>query len=360
MRATSGFGQWTSTPWRSPVWLSSSRSSSSGSSSLPAATTAVHTASCWRSAASPISRRSRSSAGVAEQRLECRVVWVARWPDLAPRALLRLLVVAEAQEARAVPEAVALHLVVAHFRDELRPHRRLGELTGAPAVRFREAPVGRAFQQRLDPREDLVVLARGDGRRADVIDLAVVAVQTEQQRRDPRRLLLPANADDHAVGGLERLHLQHAVARARQVRQAELLRDYSVQAGRLEAVEPALRDVGVERGRREPEAVAELLDLRAALLERFLVDRLAVPEQHVEDDEFGRDLRRELADARLGRVPSRLHRVEVEHAVARDHDLPVEGRVRRQQLAQRPQLGEVAQERALVARPERKLGAVVL
>src|SRR3954468_1843808 len=211
MRATSGFGQWTSTPWRSPVWLSSSRSSSSGSSSLPAATTAVHTASCWRSAASPISRRSRSSAGVAEQRLECRVVWVARWPDLAPRALLRLLVVAEAQEARAVPEAVALHLVVAHFRHELRPHRRLGELAGAPAVRFREAPVGRAFQQRLDPREDLVVLAGRDCGRADVVNLAAV-VEAEQQRRDASRLLLPAHADDHAVRRLERFDLEHAVA----------------------------------------------------------------------------------------------------------------------------------------------------
>ena len=67
-----------------------------------------------------------------------------------------------------------------------------------------------------------------------------------------------------------------------------------------------------------------------------------------------------LADAALGRMQPRLHRVEVEHAVARDHDLAVERGVGREQLAERRQLGEVAQERAAVARPERELAAVVL
>ena len=73
-----------------------------------------------------------------------------------------------------------------------------------------------------------------------------------------------------------------------------------------------------------------------------------------------RDLGRELADAALGRMEAHLHRVEVERAVARDHDLAVERRVRRHQLAERPQLGEVAQQRPAVARPERELAAVVL
>ena len=55
-----------------------------------------------------------------------------------------------------------------------------------------------------------------------------------------------------------------------------------------------------------------------------------------------------------------LHRVEVDRALADDHDLAVERRARRQQLAERPQLGEVAQQRPLVARPERELLADVL
>ena len=59
-----------------------------------------------------------------------------------------VLVVAPAQELRAVAEAVALHLVVAHLDDELRPDRRLLELAGAPAVRLGEAPVRRVLDQR--------------------------------------------------------------------------------------------------------------------------------------------------------------------------------------------------------------------
>ena len=98
----------------------------------------------------------------------------------------------------------------------------------------------------------------------------------------------------------------------------------------------------------------------APLLERALVDGLAVPEQQVEGDEDRRDLGRELADAALGRVQPHLHRVEVEHAVAGDHDLAVERGVGREQVAERRQLGEVAQQRAAVPRPERELAAVVL
>ena len=75
---------------------------------------------------------------------------------------------------------------------------------------------------------------------------------------------------------------------------------------------------------------------------------------------IGRDLGGELLYSALGGVQAHLHRVEVEDTVAGDHDLAVERGVGRQQIAERPQLGEVAQERPLVARPERKLAAVVL
>jgi len=56
------------------------------------------------------------------------------------------------------------------------------------------------------------VLARGDGGRPDVVELLLIVVEAEEKRRDPRRLLLPAHADDHAVRGLVRLHLEDAVA----------------------------------------------------------------------------------------------------------------------------------------------------
>jgi len=59
-------------------------------------------------------------------------------------------------------------------------------------------------------------------------------------------------------------------------------------------------------------------------------------------------------------MQTHLHRVEVERAVTRDHDLAVERGFRRQQLAERSELGEVAEERPLVARPQRELAADVL
>ena len=66
------------------------------------------------------------------------------------------------------------------------------------------------------------------------------------------------------------------------------------------------------------------------------------------------------ADPALRGVKARLHRVEVEHAVAGDHDLAVERGVGREPLAERPELREVAQQRPAVPRPERELAAVVL
>ena len=167
------------------------------------------------------------------------------------------------------------------------------------------------------------MLARGDRGRADVVDLAVVAVEAEQQRREPGRLLLPAHAEDDAVRGLVLLDLDDGLARAGPVREPEPLRDHAVEAAESsESSQPCAARAVAGRGR-EAEA-RERLDAPAALLERELVHRLAVPEQHVEDDELGGDLGRQPPDPRLGRVQAHLHRVEVEPAVAGDHDLAVE------------------------------------
>ena len=77
--------------------------------------------------------RRTAAARRREQRLEGRVARLARRAQLAPGAVGRILVLAEAQEARAVAEAVALHLVVAHLGDELGPDGRLLEPAACPS-----------------------------------------------------------------------------------------------------------------------------------------------------------------------------------------------------------------------------------
>jgi len=90
------------------------------------------------------------------------------------------------------------------------------------------------------------------------------------------------------------------------------------------------------------------------------VHLLAVPEQEIEGDELRRDLAGEPVDAAFRGVEAHLHRVEVEHAVAGDHDLAVERGVGWHQLAECAELREVAQEWPAVPAPERELAAVVL
>src|SRR4029079_14475628 len=71
---------------------------------------------------------------LAEQRLDAGCVRVARRSQLAPRAVLRILVLPPAQQLRAVAKAVALDLVVPHLDDELRLHPRLLELARSPTA----------------------------------------------------------------------------------------------------------------------------------------------------------------------------------------------------------------------------------
>src|SRR5581483_1617861 len=97
-----------------------------------------------------------------------------------------------------------------------------------------------AGEQRLEPRPELRAFPRRDGARAHVVDLAVVAVQAEQQRRE-RAVLVPPEADDDAIRGAMLLHLDDRVARAWQVRRAEPLRDDAVEPERLEAGHPRAR-----------------------------------------------------------------------------------------------------------------------
>src|SRR5437763_2020472 len=254
-----------------------------------------------------------------------------------------------------------LELVEPDLADELRADAGLLQLARPPAIRLGEAALGRALEERQDERGDLVVPPGADSRRADVAELAVVVVEPEEARRDPALgLRLPAHADDHAVRGPVRLHLDDALAGAGEIRQPVPLGDHAVEAGRLEPVQPLLRSVSGARDRRELEALAATLELSPPFLERPAPHLVAVPEQEIEGDELRRDLAGEAPDTALRRVEPHLHRVEVEHAVPLDHDLAVQGRVGREELAERPELREVAEERAAVTAPERELAAVVL
>ena len=195
-----------------------------------------------------------------------------------------------------------------------------------------------------------------DGARADVVEPAVVAIQAEQQRRDlPSGRPSSGSPTTTQSAVLCSFTLTTPSREPGRYGSTEPLRDHAVEPERLEALEPRRAPRRRRASRARAESPSRRLDARAALLERQLPDRLAVPEQHVEDDELGRDLGRELPDARLGRMQAHLHRVEVERAVARDHDLAVERRARRQQVAERPQLREVPQQRPPVPRPQRKL-----
>src|SRR3954452_8020356 len=206
----------------------------------------------WRAQARAAVAREEAEE-LSQQSLHGEIVGPARRPDLAPRALLRVLVVAEPHELRPMSKTVLLQLVEANFDDELLPHRRLLELAGAPSVRLGEALLALLVQQRKHASGDLRLRLRSARARADVVDAAIVTVQTEQKRRDRRAAaLLPTDPDDDAVCRLVRLHLHDAVTRPRQIRQTELLRDPPVEPRALQRLQPvpALRHVAGNRRQR--------------------------------------------------------------------------------------------------------------
>src|SRR5206468_3354995 len=107
---------------------------------------------------------------------------------------------------------------------------------------------------------------------ADEVELPVLVVHPEQQRRDPAlRLLAVVEADDHAVGRLVLLDLGHRLTGPRSIGRVEPLGNDSVQPGGFNPVEPALRLLSVARVRRELEALRLALELLAPFLERELV-----------------------------------------------------------------------------------------
>ena len=190
-------------------------------------------------------------------------------------------------------EPPALHLVVAHLDDDLGPHGRLLELATAPAVRLREAALGRVLEERQDDGRDLVVPRGCDRGGADVVEVAVVAPEAEQERRDPPLAIpFPAQSGDDAVGRLLGLHLHDRGALARAIRLSRRLAITPSRPIASNAVEPLDRLAAIAGAGREHEARASSSSFRRRASEPPASAR-RVPDEQVEGDEGRGDLRRE-------------------------------------------------------------------
>src|SRR5215207_3493284 len=110
---------------------------------------------------------------------------------LIERACLWGLVLAPAQEGRAVAEAVALQVVEGHLAHELGSQRLpAGVFAAGPAVlRARRIPAAEptVASIRFEKVDELAALGHFEARgAADVLQHAVAVVQPEQQRADAR------------------------------------------------------------------------------------------------------------------------------------------------------------------------------
>ena len=238
----------------------------------------------------PGSSRCRRATSLGEERLDAPRA--RRRPELAPGAVLGVLVGPPADELRAVAEAVALHLVVAHLDHELRPDARLLEPAAAPAVRLgRSASPG-------PPRRAAAPSARP--RRASSPRPRTSRRSRARRRRDrgPSRSVATSSRD--------------SFQRIPATTQSALLCSFTLTtpsrepgrygaASRFATTPSSPSDskrsshprASFERARggREPEARRDALELGAPLLERPLPDRLALPDEHVEHDVLTRGSR---------------------------------------------------------------------
>src|SRR5262249_26053288 len=145
------------------------------------------------------SGRGSGSSALREERVDALARLRGRRAQLAPGAGLRVLVGAAAPPLGARAGAVCPPLGVARPRQQLGPDACLLEGAGAPAVRLGRVPARILFDQREHLLGDARPRLRGDRGRADVVELAVLAVEAEQERGDVVTSLLPADPRDDAV-----------------------------------------------------------------------------------------------------------------------------------------------------------------
>src|SRR5438477_1106997 len=199
---------------------------------------------------------SRERAFGLEQARDGGVARLPGGPDLLPRALPGVLVWTEPQKARAVPEAIGFHLVVADLAHDLGADLDPFEVfplgpTAHPAGHAAVTQVA-GLDERRQPLLEVLLQVAGDPRGvADEIERAVIAIEAEQKARDARAVLPVAH--DHAVGRLVVLHFHDGLAGPRLVGEIRALTDDAVEPDHLEALEPPLREGAVLRLGRERE-----------------------------------------------------------------------------------------------------------
>ncbi len=262
----------------------------------------------------------------------------------------RVAVVAPPLELGRVPEAPALHVVVAHLGHPLGAQRREGEVLALRPARLGAGHPARVGDQELAPRAPGVLLDVTDqrlqlgvqlgaallgerGRDPDVLE-GVAVVEPEQQRAEQRPVgrggLVLAVARDDDVGRAGVLDLEHGAA-VLGVRRPQRLRNQAVEPGALEGPEPLLGLGGVVGRRREvhpgrrlgrvgeaAEAGEGARQRGAPLGERPVDVRLVAEREQVEGDETRGGGLAQHRDAGLRRVDPFLQRLELQ---SRRHDV---------------------------------------
>jgi hypothetical protein len=196
-------------------------------------------------------------------------------------------------------------------------------------------------------------MARQARRESHVMEQAGLVVEAEQERAHRALAGRLPEATDHAVRGAPALDLLHASPGPRLVGQVAPLGDHAVE-GDAGILEPAPRHRQVRRHRRQldPRPAAQMapregLEEAPALGERPSEEARAVrPRQEVEDDEHGRPLGGETADAALRGMDALEQIVERGLPAGADHELAVQ---HERGGGEAPEgldhLGEVARER---------------
>ena len=243
-----------------------------------------------------------------------------------------------AAELRGVAKATPLHVVVRDLRDELGANRLPRQILSlTPAALHSRPPVGSIVRRRFGPGaprvpvegmlaigrqklHELATLLVGEARtHADVLEVAVVVVEAEEERADRRslRVLVPAESGDNAIAVALVLDLEHD-APVRLIDAVLRFCHHAVEARTLEAPEPiggrgavARRGRDVERRRGVGE---HRLELGAPLRKWGTAQIVIVLAEHVEEHDRGRRLTSECFHARRGRVQSQLQGLEIEDA----------------------------------------------
>ena len=191
---------------------------------------------------------------------------------------------APAEESRAVTEAASGEVIELNFDHQPGSERLpLRGTSGAPAAGAsggfaREAGgLDQLLQFPGQGKAIVLVDRRGE---ADVIELAFVVVETQQERADQRLRFEIAEASDYAVGGALFLDLLHPGALAGLVGQIAALGDYAIESD--SHVKPFLGDREIcGRGRKADRFVpgeifsGELFQFLAALFEGKIDERFA-------------------------------------------------------------------------------------